>query len=36
VPYDRFGPAVVAGLRDMAQGNDVDTVLEHRLVGRSA
>jgi LacI family transcriptional regulator len=36
VPYDRFGPAVVAGLRDMAQGHGVDTVLEHRLVVRGA
>jgi DNA-binding LacI/PurR family transcriptional regulator len=35
-PLNDFGPAVVAGLRDMAQGNGVDTVLEHRLVGRSA
>jgi LacI family transcriptional regulator len=36
VPYDRFGPAVVAGLREIAQGRDVDTVLEHRLVVRGA
>lgn len=36
VPYDRFGPAVVAGLRDAAQGRGVNTVLEHRLVVREA
>jgi LacI family transcriptional regulator len=36
VPYHRFGPAVVAGLREIAQGHDVETVLEHRLVVREA
>jgi LacI family transcriptional regulator len=36
VPYDRFGPAVVAGLREVAEGSGVETVLEHRLVVRGA
>ena len=35
VPYDRFGPAVVAGLRKIALGHGVETVLEHHLVVRS-
>ena len=36
VPYDRFGPAVVAALRAMADGQRVDTVLAHRLVVRGS
>jgi len=34
VPYDRFGPAVVAGLREVALGHGVEVVLEHHLVVR--
>ena len=35
VPYDRFGPAVVTALGEMATGRRVETVLAHRLVARA-